>query len=149
MSAIVHFSIKFDGPALSNHQMDVRELAPALIALSDLLELSNKAIYADAPQIRVSVNGDFKGGSFGVDLTMVQTVAQQLVAMFSGPEASASANLFGILSGIGLMGGGLIALVKKLRGRRPDTIRIDGDQMVFELRTGELVETIETDRPGH
>ncbi len=28
MSATVHFSIKYDGPALASHQMDVRELAP-------------------------------------------------------------------------------------------------------------------------
>lgn len=32
MNSSVHFSIRYDGPALSNHQMDVRELAPALIA---------------------------------------------------------------------------------------------------------------------
>lgn len=145
MSTAVHFSIKFDGPALVDHQMDVRELAPALIALSDLLEQANKAIWPDAPEVRVSVNGDFKGGSFGVDLTAAQTVAQQLVALFSGPEASATANLLGILSGIGLAGGGLIALIKRLRGRVPSSIRVEGDRTLFELRTEEAVEVLETD----
>lgn len=145
MSASVHFSIRYDGPALAAHQMDVRELAPALIALSDLIEHANKAIDPQAPEVQVRVNGDFKGGSFGVDLTAAQTVAQQIIALFSGPESSASANLFGILSGIGLMGGGLVALIKRLRGRRPDEIRIDGERTIFELRTDETTEVLEAD----
>ena len=57
MTAAVHFSIKYDGPALASHQMDVRELAPALIALSDLLEQANKAALPDAPEVRVDVRG--------------------------------------------------------------------------------------------
>lgn len=146
MNSTLHFSIKYDGPALAAHQMDVRELAPALIALSDLLEAANKAAFPNAPDVQVKVNGDFKGGSFGVDLTVVQTVAQQIVSLLSGPEVSASANLFGIAGGLGLLGsGGLIALVKWLAGRRPSSIRQEGDKTVFELTTAETVETLETD----
>ncbi len=146
MSAAVHFSIKYDGPALANHQMDVRELAPALIALSELLEEANKAAFPDAAEVRVNVKGNFKGGSFGVDLIAVQNIAQQLVALFSGPEATASANLFAILGGIGLLGsGGLIGVIKWLRGRKPSAIRFDGDKTVFELVESETVETFEVD----
>lgn len=141
----LHFSIKYDGPALAEHTMDVRELAPALIALSDLLEAANKAAFPDANEVRVSVNGDFKGGSFGVDLIALQTVAQQLVAAFSGQTATAAANLAGILSGIGLFGGGLIALIKKLRGRRPSEVRTTDNQFILVLREEQVEETIEVD----
>jgi hypothetical protein len=72
MTAKVHFSIKYDGPALASHQMDVRELAPALIALFDLLEHANNAAYPDASEVRVNVQGNFKGGSLGVDLMAAQ-----------------------------------------------------------------------------
>ena len=145
MSARVHFSIKYDGPALVAHQMDVRELAPALIALSELLEQASQAVAPDAPEVRVSVNGDFKGGSFGVDLIAVQTMAQQLVGIFSGSEASATANLLGIIGGVGFLGGGLVSLIKWLGGRRPSDIRIEGDKTVFEIRTEDTVETMECD----
>lgn len=146
MSASVHFSIKYDGPALANHQMDVRELAPALIALSELLEQSNKAAFPDAAEVRVNVQGNFKGGSFGVDLIAVQNIAQQLVAMFSGPEATAAANLLAILGGIGLLGhDGLIGVIKWLRGRKPSSIRFEGDKTVFEIIEAEAIETFETD----
>lgn len=146
MSITVHFSIRYDGPALAAHQMDVRELAPALIALSELLEQSSKAAYPDATEVQVKVNGSFKGGSFGVDLTAVQTVAQQIVAAFSGQEATAAANLFGIVGGLGLLGtGGLIGVIKWLGGRKPSEIRLDGDKAVFEVRAEETIETMEVD----
>lgn len=146
MSAKVHFSIKYDGPALASHQMDVRELAPALIALSEMLEQANKAAFPDAAEVRVSVQGNFKGGSFGVDLIAVQSVAQQIVSIFSGPEATAAANLFAILGGVGLLGsGGLIGVIKWLKGRKPSAIRFEGDKTIFELRTSETVESFEVD----
>lgn len=133
MSASVHFSIKYDGPALVTHQMDVRELAPALIALSTLLEEANRAAYPDSSEVRVNVQGNFKGGSFGVDLIAVQSIAEQIVSMLAGPTSTAAANLLAILGGIGLLGsGGLIGIVKWLRGRKPTAIRLYGDKTIFE-----------------
>lgn len=148
MTASVHFSIKYDGPALQNYQMDVRELAPALIAFSNLLEEANKAAFPDASEVRVNVQGNFKGGSFGVDLIAVQTIAQQLVSMLSGPAATAAANLLAILGGLGLVtagGGGLIGLIKWLRGRKPSSIRFDGDKTIFEVVGFEVKESFEVD----
>ncbi len=146
MSAKVHFSIKYDGPALATHQMDVRELAPALIALSDLLEHANKAAYPDAGEVRVDVQGNFKGGSFGVDLIAAQTMAQQIVTLLSGSEATAAANLLGILGGLGLIGGGgVIGLIKWLRGRKPSSIRTLDGKVIFELVEAEHMESFEVD----
>lgn len=148
MTASAHFSIKYDGPALDRHQMDVRELAPALIALSDLLEQANKAALPDAPAVRVNVRG-FKSGSFGIDLLAEQSITQQLVSLLSGPHATAAANLIALLSALGFMGAGvtkgLIPLIKWLKGRKPSTIRFDGDKTVFEISHAETVEKFETD----
>lgn len=148
MTSTVHFSVKYDGPALASNQMDVRELAPALIALSDLLEHANKAALPEAPEIRVNVKG-FKSGSFGIDLTAAQSIAQQLVSLLSGPNASAAANLYTLLGALGLVGGGvrfgLIPLIKWLGGKKPSAIRFEGDKTVFELQKSETVEFFETD----
>lgn len=146
MSASVHFSIKYDGPALADHQMDVRELAPALIALSELLEHANRAAFPDDSPVRVNVQGNFKGGSFGVDLIAIQNIGQQIVSMLAGTNATAAANLFGILGGLGLLGGGgLIALIKWLRGRKPTAVRFEGEKAIFELQLTESIETLEVD----
>lgn len=148
MAATVHFSIKYDGPALADHQMDVRELAPALIALSNLIEEANKAAYPDSSEVRVQVKGNFKGGSFGVDVIALQTIGQQIVSMLGGPTATAVANLSSILGGLGLLGGGvggLISLIKWLNGRKPTAIIKTGDSEIFEIRTSEEVETFDVD----
>lgn len=146
MNANVHFSIKYDGPALANHQMDVRELAPALIALSSLLEEANRSLFSDSAEVRVHVNGTFKSGSFEFDLVALQSIKDQIVSIFSGPGSTAAANLFAILSGIGLLGsGGLIGVVKWLKGRKPSSIRFDGDKTVFEIQAAEIIETFEAD----
>jgi hypothetical protein len=146
MSATLHFSIKYDGPALASHQMDVRELAPALIALSTLLEEANRTLYPDSAEVRVNVNGSFKGGSFGVDFVALQSIKDQIVSIFAGPGATAAANLFAILGGVGLLGtGGLIGVIKWLRGRKPSSIRIKDDKTIFELSFEETVETFEVD----
>lgn len=146
MSASIHFSIKYDGPALASHQMDVRELAPALIALSNLLEEANRAAFPDSDQVRVQIKGNFKGGSFGVDLVALQSITDQIVTMLAGPKATAAANLFAILAGVGLLGsGGLIGVIKWLAGRKPSVIRLDGDKTVFEIIESEITETFEVD----
>ena len=81
MTATAEFSIKYDGPALATHQMDVRELAPALLALSTLLEEANRVVYPESPPVRVNVRGSFQSGSFKIDLSVLQTVREQLVAI--------------------------------------------------------------------
>ena len=148
MSATAHFSIKYDGPALASHQMDVRELAPALMALASLLEEANREIYPEGSEVRVQVKGNFKGGSFGVDLIALQSIKEQLVSLLTGPEASAVSNLFGILGGVGFIGGtyaGLIQLIKWLNGRKPTAIRQVDDHLVVEVQHLETVETLEVD----
>ena len=146
MSATVHFTVKYDSPALHDHQMDVRELAPALIALSDLLDAANKSVFPDAAEVRVNVRGNFKGGSFGVDLIAVQSIGQQIVDLLAGKEATATANLLSLLTGLGLLGsGGLIGLIKFLAGRKPNKIHTSGDKVVFEIVEDETIESYEVD----
>jgi hypothetical protein len=148
MSLSIKFSIRYDGPALVSHQMDVRELAPALLALSSLLEEANRAVFPEAPEVRVHVKGDFKGGCFAIDLVALQSMKDQLVAMFSGPTASAASNLLGILGGLGLVGAsstGLINLIKFLRGRRPTSITTSDNMTTFEVRSDEAIEQFEVD----
>jgi hypothetical protein len=96
MNASVQFSIKYDGPALATHEMDVRELAPALLALSSLLEESNRVAFGEAANVSVNVKGNFQGGSFQIDFSLLQSITDQIVNLFSGKELSATANLLQI-----------------------------------------------------
>ncbi|KAA0911860.1 hypothetical protein [Pusillimonas sp. ANT_WB101] len=146
MSASIQFSIKYDGPALETHEMDVRELAPALLALSSLLEESNRALNGDKPEIRVNVKGNFQSGSFKIDLSAALTFKEQLVSLLSGADATALSNLFGILGGLGLVGGGgLIGLVLWLNGRQPSRIEYKDEKAIFIIEETSETETLEVD----
>jgi len=143
-----HFSVKYDGPALVTHEMDVRELAPALIALADMLKAANHTLFGDKADIQVNVKGTFKGGSFGIDLTAVQTMYAQLTSLLAGQGPTAGANLLALLQGLGLIGGaglGLIGLVKRLRGRRPSQIQYLDNKVVLTVIDETSTERIEVD----
>ena len=142
-----HFSIKYDGPALATHEMDVHELAPALMALSDMIKSANQALYGDKADIKIHVKGSFKGGSFGIDLIAVQTLYEQITSLLAGQGPTAIANLMSLLEAIGLISGsgGLIALLVKLRGRKPTTIENQDNSTVFTVMSETSTERIEVD----
>ncbi len=122
MKSEQHFRVTYDGPALEAHTMDVRELAPALLAMADLLKAANAELHGDTADVRIAVRASFKEGSFGIDMLFSQDMLTQLVELFSGKEASATANAIQILSGLGLLGGGLIGFLRWQKGRKIDRI---------------------------
>ncbi len=127
MSTRERFNIVYDGPALAEHRMDVRDLAPALIAVSDLFAAANKELNGEAADVRVEVKASFKQGSFGIELLFTQDFISQIRDMFAGQNATALANAGGIIGLLGFAGGGLLGLLRKLRGRRPYEIVQKGE----------------------
>lgn len=118
MSDMTEFRVTYDGPALENHEMDPRELAPALLAMADLLEASAKVLYGDKAKVNVNVKGSFKTGSFNIDFVTGVQWLQSVRDIFAGSEATAIANASAILGALGVLGKtGLIPLLKWLRNR--------------------------------
>lgn len=118
--------IAYDGPALASHEMDVRELAPALLALSTLFDETNSLLNKERAKITVNVKGSFKTGSFGFDLSVVQDLFQSLLNFGSKSEvqsAAAIATLLGFSIG-GSVKHGLIQVIRWIRGRKIDKIEI-------------------------
>lgn len=117
--------IAYDGPALASHEMDVRELAPALLALSTLFEEANTALNRDRAKISLNVKGSFKTGSFGFDLSVAQDLIQSLLTFGSRPDVQ-SASSIATLLGFSVIGGvkGLIQVIGWIRGRKIDKIEI-------------------------
>ncbi|QVN20666.1 hypothetical protein [Burkholderia pyrrocinia] len=123
------FTIIYDGPALAEHRMDVRDLAPALIAIADLFTSTNKELNGENAEVRLEVRGSFKAGSFHSELIFVQSLASQIRDLFAGPNAGAFSNAMAILGALGIVGGGgLIGLIRTLRGRKPHRIEQEGEQ---------------------
>jgi len=133
------FQVVYDGEALVTNEMDIRDLAPALMAISDVFEEANKITYGDKTKVQVNVKGTFKSGSFGVDLSVFQTGLNGIVSLFNSNEINAAANLLGIL---GIPGGGLIGLLLWLRNRKIKSInKIDDSNSSIEVEDGETYKT--------
>lgn len=128
MSNHERFHVVYDGAALAEHRMDVRDLAPALVAIADLFTAVNKEVNDDKAEVRVAVNATFKAGSFGIDLIAAQHLLDQIKDIFAGGAASAVCNAYTIMQLVGLTGdGGLIGFLRTLKGRRPVRIEQAGE----------------------
>lgn len=113
--------ISYGGPALSEGTMDVRELAPALLAIGDVVTEANRALNEDRSAVKVSVKSDFKTGSFEIGLEVIQTLADQVRFFTSKPAFTAEniAEFIGLSAGSGIS---LFALIKWLRGRKISSV---------------------------
>jgi len=144
--------IAYDGEALRSGAMDVRDLAPALIALSDLLDESSKLLNGKDTAVQLRVRSDFKGGSFEIRLEVVQTFAAKIIQLFNSSEVTGALNLAAALGLVGGATAGLVKLVKWLRGRPVKKIEIvdqamvriiiEGDSIIVESRVARLLNDV-------
>ena len=113
------FQIVYDGPALDNHEMDVHDLAPALMAIGSLMEEVGNVLYGDKFKIGVSVKGSFKTGCFGVEMVaMAKNILADALDIFNHGNTTAVLNAAGIIGIIRYSGGTLIGFLLWLRNRK-------------------------------
>jgi hypothetical protein len=141
MSQIATFKVLYDGPALLSHEMNVKDLAPALLAIGELLEDSNKILNGEKAKIAVNIKAT-DPGSVVITLSAVQNLVTQAVSLFSSNEADALVNAIDILKLLGFasVGGyGVLGLLKWLKNRKiKSIIKLDTGDFQVEAEDGEL-----------
>lgn len=120
------FEIVFDGPALETHKMDVRDLAPALLALGDTIRRANQELNGDKATVNVYVRSGFEHGCFQVNLEVVQDLIEQLKNLLADDSVKSAKD---ILEWIGLVGGAtfgtVIGFLRLRRGRQIKSVTQD------------------------
>ena len=142
MAETDRFKLTFAGEALTDHSIDVQELAPSLLALGDLLQEANFVVTNGKANIKLRVRANFEGGSFEVALEVVHSGWNQLVDLLSGEESSAIANLLAIL-GVSAFGAapGLIDFIRQARGRKiTNRIKLSPDEFLIEFEDGDPIQ---------
>lgn len=133
-------NIAYDGSSVRDGSMDVRDLAPALLAVGQLFDSANRVLNGSgAPKISINVVGTAPG-SFEIVLDVIQSYYEQARSFLSGDGITAAINLKELL----LTGSvSLFYLLKHFKGNRPerlerlseDTIRLtfDGESLDVPL----------------
>ncbi|QCI65614.1 hypothetical protein [Phreatobacter stygius] len=110
------FTIAFDGPALKEGRMDVRQLAPALLAFGRVVETANRALNGPDNPVKVEAVAT-KIGSFEVLIDVVLPYWEQLRGLLISQDVDGALKLVQALGLVGSAGGGLIFLLRRLKGR--------------------------------
>jgi len=122
------FSIAYDGPALNDGSMDVRDLATALFATSDLFRSTGRVIYGREVKIKVNVRAT-GNGSFLVDLDFFISNWERIRDLFNSDSVQAIATIIATL-------GGLIGFYRWLKGRKISAAKTSKDGLV-DINVGE------------
>jgi len=88
--------------------MDVQELAPALLALAEMIQLANKKFNGDAATMKVLVKADIEQQCFQLDIHIVQSILETAKHLFGTDEyktAKEIAELLDLVLPAGFAGG--------------------------------------------
>jgi hypothetical protein len=126
------FEIAFEGDPFDDGEIDVRDLAPTLLAFGNIVQAANKALNGDRADARLKVAATDQG-SFVAALTMdVGWLTDMLDAVSAHPQRVVAAEQLmdllikagGIMSGSAV---GLFTAIKVLKGKRPEKVEPLGD----------------------
>ena len=101
--------IRYDGPALAAHSMDVSDLAPALLGLAEIAKIANRKINGEQSSVKVYISVDTEQKCFQFNIEIAQTLLQH-VSLLIHNEHMATAKE--IAEWIGIIGGSTFGVFK-------------------------------------
>jgi hypothetical protein len=114
MARQVRTIIRYDGPALIDHEMDVQDLAPALLALADIVQIANRKFNGEAAHIKVLVDANVEQKCFQISISLVQSFLDQAATLLGSKDYTTAKEIGGIIGIAASSGVSLFKLYKWL-----------------------------------
>ena len=131
------FTIGYDGPAVENGEMDVRDLAPAMLATADLFTEANSHINGTRATVNVNITTR-RAGSIDIVLQIIQQTASGSVDLFSSEEAIALATA-STLAKLIFDARGLVSFFKNTQGKPAEKVEpIPDDKVRVTVEGGSI-----------
>jgi hypothetical protein len=115
--------IAYEGEGVRDGSMDVRELAPALLSVGALFERANGVLNEESAATRVLVKSEFRAGSFHVDLIVLVNLAMAAKSVLLRDEVKTAREICEALGFLKSRTVGLLNLLKRLKGRNPESVK--------------------------
>lgn len=126
------FDLEYDGPALADHEMDVRDLAPALLSTADLFQVANREVGSSSRNVQVNIRATGQG-SFLIQLKLLYDTVSNGI---DNPRLTGFEGLAGLLVTVV---GAVNYIRKRGRSGEPLVQRIEDGQVRVEWSDGVLL----------
>lgn len=114
--------IRYDGPILADHKMDVEHIAPAMLALSNLCKRANELASDGRARVQVFVKLDVEQHCVEFKIEVLKTIYEHVKGLIDLEDVvTAKTIIEWLMIGSGPVIG-LFTLLRMLGGRKPDSI---------------------------
>jgi hypothetical protein len=89
------FRVAFNGPAFEGGEIDVNNLAPALLALGEVVQRANEVLNKDRAHARLKLRAAEKGcfeAFLSIDVSVVDAIWDMLDSVSENPDRVVAAN---------------------------------------------------------
>ena len=125
------FTLTYDGPALKAHEMDVRDLAPAMLAVGELFDAMNLLLNGESAEVQINVKAH-EPGCFSVVFDIIQNWRDGALSLLTGDYVAAALNLKELLLG----GAGLVWWIRTHGGQMPDRVeKLSGNMIRVDRKS--------------
>lgn len=137
----VEFTVAYDGPALDDHTIDAKDLAPSMLAMAQAFERANAVLNGNKASMSLRIRAT-EPGSFEI-LVYLQQTYHDAINVLSGDLLMSAANIKELFFGpVGAVGGattgGVIGILKKLRRRKLEEVIVPTTEQVEKVAPAQL-----------
>lgn len=146
------FVVRYDGPALDEHAMDVRDLAPSLLGLSDAFHRAQQVLTPGADPVNLKIKA-FGAGSFEVSMLLTDAVGYFEFAMDAltsrpvhalGGLGVLTTSVFGTFRAVKWLGGRPVRAVTPRSNGMVELVAADGTTLEIPANDSKLLLDLDT-----